>query len=98
MRRPAKANAEPGQPNPSASVRRKTNTKAGPLSPCHLSDAITRTITILPEVVRQSLTWDQGAEMTEHLRLQIDAGLQVHFFDPHSPWQHGTNENTNGLL
>ena len=61
-------------------------------------DAITRTITTLPEAVRQSLTWDQGAEMTEHLRLRIDTGLQVYFCDPHSPWQRGTNENTNGLL
>jgi len=61
-------------------------------------DAITRTITTLPEAVRRSLTWDQGAEMTEHPRLRIDTGLQVYFCDPHSPWQRGTNENTNGLL
>jgi IS30 family transposase len=61
-------------------------------------DAIARTITTLPEALRRSLTWDQGAEMTEHLRLRIDTGLQVYFCDPHSPWQRGTNENTNGLL
>jgi IS30 family transposase len=61
-------------------------------------DAITRTITMLPEALRRSLTWDQGAEMTEHPRLRIDTGLQVYFCDPHSPWQRGTNENTNGLL
>jgi IS30 family transposase len=61
-------------------------------------DAITRTITTLPEQLRQSLTWDQGAEMSQHARLRIDAGLQVYFGDPHSPWQRGTNENTNGLL
>jgi IS30 family transposase len=61
-------------------------------------DAITRTITTLPEHLRQSLTWDQGAEMSQHARLRIDAGLQVYFCDPHSPWQRGTNENTNGLL
>ena len=61
-------------------------------------DAITRTITMLPEALRRSLTWDQGAEMTEHPRLRIDIGLQVYFCDPHSPWQRGTNENTNGLL
>ena len=61
-------------------------------------DAITRTITSLPELLRRSLTWDQGAEMAEHARLRIDAGLQVYFCDPHSPWQRGTNENTNGLL
>ncbi len=61
-------------------------------------DAITRTITALPELLRQSLTWDQGAEMTQHARLRVDAGLSVYFCDPHSPWQRGTNENTNGLL
>ncbi len=61
-------------------------------------DAITRTITTLPEQLRQSLTWDQGAEMSQHARLRIDAGVQVYFCDPHSPWQRGTNENTNGLL
>ena len=61
-------------------------------------DAITRTIATLPGVLRRSLTWDQGAEMAEHPRLRIDTGLQVYFCDPHSPWQRGTNENTNGLL
>jgi IS30 family transposase len=61
-------------------------------------DAITRTITTLPEQLRRSLTWDQGAEMAQQARLRIDTGLQVYFCDPHSPWQRGTNENTNGLL
>jgi len=61
-------------------------------------DAITRTIITLPEELRRSLTWDQGAELAQHARLKIDAGVQVYFCDPHSPWQRGTNENTNGLL
>jgi IS30 family transposase len=61
-------------------------------------DAITRTITTLPEQLRRSLTWDQGAELSQHAQLRIDAGVQVYFCDPHSPWQRGTNENTNGLL
>ena len=61
-------------------------------------DAITRTITTLPEQLRRSLTWDQGAELSQHAQLRIDTGVQVYFCDPHSPWQRGTNENTNGLL
>src|SRR5512133_41438 len=61
-------------------------------------DAITETITTLPQLLRRSLTWDQGAEMAQHVELRIDTGLAVYFCDPHSPWQRGTNENTNGLL
>ena len=61
-------------------------------------DAITCTITTLPEQLRRSLTWDQGSEMAQHAKLRVDAGLEVYFCDPHSPWQRGTNENTNGLL
>lgn len=61
-------------------------------------DAITRTIATLPEQLRRSLTWDQGAEMSQHARLRIATGLRIYFCDPHSPWQRGTNENTNGLL
>jgi len=61
-------------------------------------DAITRTILSLPEELRRSLTWDQGSEMAQHSRLKIDTAIQVYFCDPRSPWQRGTNENTNGLL
>ena len=61
-------------------------------------DAIANTITTLPEQLRRSLTWDQGTEMAQHAQLRIQAGLPVYFCDPHSPWQRGTNENTNGLL
>ncbi|GAA4878582.1 IS30 family transposase [Actinomycetospora straminea] len=61
-------------------------------------DAIATQITTLPEALRRTLTWDQGAEMAQHLQLQSDTGLEIYFCDPHSPWQRGTNENTNGLL
>jgi IS30 family transposase len=61
-------------------------------------DAITTTIITLPARLRRSLTWDQGAEMASHAQLRIDTGIEVYFCDPHSPWQRGTNENTNGLL
>ena len=61
-------------------------------------DAITRAIVTLPQELRRSLTWDQGAEMSQHASLKIDTGIQVYFCDPQSPWQRGANENTNGLL
>jgi IS30 family transposase len=61
-------------------------------------DAIAREITSLPVQLRRSLTWDQGAEMSQHVQLKIDTGVAIYFCDPHSPWQRGTNENTNGLL
>jgi IS30 family transposase len=61
-------------------------------------DAIVASITALPQQLRRSLTWDQGAEMAYHAQLRIETGVAVFFCDPHSPWQRGTNENTNGLL
>jgi IS30 family transposase len=61
-------------------------------------DAIIETMGKLPEHLRQSLTWDQGAEMAAHVSLKIASGLAVYFCDPHSPWQRPSNENTNGLL
>lgn len=61
-------------------------------------DAIAKKIRMLPVQLRRSLTWDQGAELAQHAQLRIDTGLEVYFCDPRSPWQRGTNENTNGLL
>ena len=59
---------------------------------------LTQKILTLPHNLRRSLTWDQGREMKEHIRFTIDTGVQVFFCDPASPWQRGSNENTNGLL
>src|SRR3954468_2041213 len=61
-------------------------------------DAIASSIVTLPKQLRRSLTWDQGAEMAQHVQLRITTGVPIYFCDPHSPWQRGTNENTNGLL
>ncbi len=60
--------------------------------------ALTASIATLPEQLRRSLTWDQGKEMAEHAQFTVDSGLDVYFCDPKSPWQRGSNENTNGLL
>ena len=77
-------------------------TKNGPPLAGHGAEAvraaIASSIGSLPAELRRSLTWDQGSEMAQHAQLRIDADLEIYFCDPQSPWQRGTNENTNGLL
>ncbi len=64
----------------------------------HVAEALTREVLRLPEQLRQSLTWDRGTEMAKHKDFSVDTKVAVYFCDPHSPWQRGSNENTNGLL
>jgi len=63
-----------------------------------LAEAISAKIPDIPQILRRSLTWDQGTEMALHTKITEATGLPIYFCDPHSPWQRGTNENTNGLL
>ena len=70
----------------------------GGRSPEHVRAALAERILTLPEQLRRTLTWDRGKEMAQHVQFTIDTGIQIYFCDPHSPWQRGTNENTNGLL
>ena len=64
----------------------------------HVRDALAARITELPDALRRSVTWDQGKEMSQHQDFTVDTGVSVYFCDPRSPWQRGSNENTNGLL
>ena len=60
--------------------------------------AMAAKIITLPQALRRSITWDQGREMSEHLQFSVETGVDIYFCDPRSPWQRGSNENTNGLL
>jgi Transposase and inactivated derivatives, IS30 family len=88
----------PPMPNHGTGPRKKN----GPARAGHgaeaLRDAIIKSIPSVPEHLRKSLTWDQDAEMAQHEKLSEHTGIQVFFCDPQSPWQRGSNENTNGLL
>ena len=64
----------------------------------HVARVLSERIGTLPDQLRGSLTWDQGRELSEHKAFSIQTGIPVFFCDPRSPWQRGSNENTNGLL
>ena len=63
-----------------------------------VSEAMKTAIAGLPGELMRSITWDQGRELASHAQFSVDTGIAVYFCDPHSPWQRGSNENTNGLL
>jgi IS30 family transposase len=63
-----------------------------------MKDALAASMTTLPEQLRPSLTWDRRKELSQHAAFKVETGIPVYFADPHSPWQRGSNENTNGLL
>ncbi len=64
----------------------------------HVARLLSATMNRLPVILRRSLTWDQGVELADHQAVTTRTGMPVFFCDPHSPWQRGSNENTNGLL
>lgn len=76
----------------------KNGTSLGGYGAEAMAQALTVSMTHLPEQLRKTLTWDRGKELSAHATFALATGTKVYFADPHSPWQRPTNENTNGLL
>ena len=78
--------------------RTKNGLALGGYAAVPMANALKKTVAALPDSLKQSLTWDRGKELSDHARFTIESGVKVFFAAPRSPWQRGTNENTNGLL
>jgi len=78
--------------------RTKNGPALGGYGAISMKNALADTMATLPKELARSLTWDRGKEMSAHAKFKVETGIPVFFADPQSPWQRGTNENTNGLL